>query len=137
MDAEHVKKMQAGRLKKPGQSKPFRIRPTRAVRRKCLFCCLNKAEEVRLCPSTDCDFYPYRLGHKRVSLKVVHKKCMDCIAGDRRRIDKCTINYCPTWLYRSGSRRQIAQQRATMPVEQGGVETMTVAGLLTHRLDVL
>ena len=37
--------------------------PIRAIRAKCLDCCANQAQEVRLCPCYDCPLYPYRMGH--------------------------------------------------------------------------
>ena len=37
--------------------------PMRAIRSKCLDCCLNSAAEVRMCPVRDCALYPYRFGH--------------------------------------------------------------------------
>ena len=37
--------------------------PIKAIRAKCLDCCLGQANEVKLCPVTDCSLYPYRLGH--------------------------------------------------------------------------
>lgn len=37
--------------------------PLKAIRAKCLDCCIGQANEVRLCPSKDCALWPYRLGH--------------------------------------------------------------------------
>lgn len=37
--------------------------PIRAIRAKCLDCMCGSAQEVRLCPVTDCSLYPYRMGH--------------------------------------------------------------------------
>ena len=37
--------------------------PIKAIRAKCLDCCCGQANEVKLCPITDCSLYPYRLGH--------------------------------------------------------------------------
>lgn len=37
--------------------------PMSAIRAKCLDCCCDSANEVRLCSSTDCPLHPYRLGH--------------------------------------------------------------------------
>ena len=38
--------------------------PLAAIRQYCLWCCLDQAKEVRLCPSAKCPFHPYRLGKK-------------------------------------------------------------------------
>lgn len=34
----------------------------RAIRAKCLDCCLGSTNEIKLCPSTECALYPFRLG---------------------------------------------------------------------------
>ena len=33
-----------------------------AIRAKCLDCCCNQANEVRLCPTQNCALWPFRLG---------------------------------------------------------------------------
>lgn len=38
------------------------LTPVKAIRAKCLDCMCGQANEVRLCPSTDCSLYPYRFG---------------------------------------------------------------------------
>ena len=38
--------------------------PIKAIRAKCLDCCCDSFQEVKLCPITDCPLYPYRLGHR-------------------------------------------------------------------------
>jgi hypothetical protein len=35
----------------------------KAIRNYCLWCMNGQANEVRICPSTDCIFYQYRFGH--------------------------------------------------------------------------
>ena len=39
------------------------LTPIKAIRAKCLDCSCGSAQEVRLCPMTECSLYPYRLGH--------------------------------------------------------------------------
>lgn len=39
------------------------LTPMKAIRAKCLDCCCGIAQEVKLCPITDCPLYPYRMGH--------------------------------------------------------------------------
>ena len=36
--------------------------PIKAIRAKCLDCCCDQQEEVKLCPATTCPLYPFRLG---------------------------------------------------------------------------
>lgn len=38
--------------------------PLRAIRAKCLDCCGGQPSEVRACPVTRCDLYPFRLGKR-------------------------------------------------------------------------
>ena len=38
------------------------VTPLKAIRLKCLDCSAGQAQEVRLCPVTDCALYPYRFG---------------------------------------------------------------------------
>jgi len=37
--------------------------PLRSIRAYCLGCCCESAHEVKACTFTDCELYPYRLGH--------------------------------------------------------------------------
>lgn len=34
----------------------------KAIREKCLDCCVNQPAEVRICHITDCSLWPYRMG---------------------------------------------------------------------------
>ena len=36
--------------------------PIKAIRAKCLDCCIGQREEVKLCPAKDCPLWPFRLG---------------------------------------------------------------------------
>ena len=38
------------------------LTPVKAIRKKCLDCCCDSANEVRACPVTTCPLYMYRLG---------------------------------------------------------------------------
>lgn len=38
------------------------ISPLKAIRKKCLDCCLSSVKEVKLCPCDDCPLYPFRFG---------------------------------------------------------------------------
>mgnify|MGYP004704642683 CR=1 FL=1 len=40
------------------------LTPIKSIRQKCLNCCCYQKQEVKLCPSTDCPLYPYRMGHR-------------------------------------------------------------------------
>ena len=36
--------------------------PIKAIRAKCLDCCYDQREEVKLCPAKDCPLWPFRMG---------------------------------------------------------------------------
>ena len=36
--------------------------PLKSIRAKCLDCCSDQAQEVRLCPSQTCPLWPFRMG---------------------------------------------------------------------------
>ena len=39
-----------------------KITPMKAIRMKCLDCCMDQVKEVRLCSAKDCPLHPFRLG---------------------------------------------------------------------------
>lgn len=41
-----------------------RIPRSKAIRLKCLDCCLGSANEVKLCEAKNCPLWNYRLGHE-------------------------------------------------------------------------
>ena len=43
--------------------------PVKAIRAKCLDCCCDQAEEVKMCPSENCPLYPFRLGKNPYRMK--------------------------------------------------------------------
>jgi hypothetical protein len=51
--------MSAEELSQLGHS---RVSPLRALRLKCLDCCNDSAQEVRLCAAVDCPSWPFRMG---------------------------------------------------------------------------
>lgn len=38
------------------------LSPLKAIRAKCLDCCCQQVNEVKLCECTDCPIHPYRFG---------------------------------------------------------------------------
>lgn len=48
--------------------------PIKAIRLFCLECCGGSSNEVKLCPSTTCSLYPFRLGKTRTSSRVRSQK---------------------------------------------------------------
>ena len=43
--------------------------PVKAIRAHCLDCCYDNANEVKLCPVTDCKLHPFRLGKNPYRVK--------------------------------------------------------------------
>lgn len=40
------------------------LTPLKAIRQRCLDCCCQQVNEVKLCTATDCPLYAYRFGHR-------------------------------------------------------------------------
>lgn len=62
------------------------LTPLKAIRGRCLWCCLGSRDEVRLCPSTKCNLWPFRLGHgtrgKGLSpTGAIVRYCLGCAGG--------------------------------------------------------
>ena len=72
-----------------------RVSPLRALRLKCLDCCNESAQEVRLCTAVDCASWPFRLGknpwrrkldpQERAALqaRLVHKGASESAAAQK------------------------------------------------------
>ena len=41
-----------------------RLTPVKAIREKCKDCSCNQLREIRECPITTCDLWPYRMGKR-------------------------------------------------------------------------
>lgn len=100
---------------------PDSLPPLRSVRRKCLDCCLELAEEVRACYIEQCSLWPFRLGsypedHQgpRSVLKPIRAKCLDC-AGDRAEVRRCIKKCCPLFPFRMGHNSRITRKGPTLP----------------------
>jgi len=81
------------------------LTPLKSIRKYCLWCCNQQTKEVRLCPKTDCPFYPFRMNKKTKNgslIKVIRQRCLDCGEGTAQAIKKCDFNDCPLFAYRLG-----------------------------------
>ena len=83
--------------------------PLKALRLKCLDCCLGQAHEVRLCPCKDCPHYASRFGRKPKNqmpkltvLKAIRARCLDCSAYEPSRVRECEFKKCALYPYRMG-----------------------------------
>ena len=110
--------------------------PRKAIRRKCLYCCLNSREEVNLCPVEACGFWPYRFGKKPARLRVIRQKCLEC-SGSAQNVKDCFAYWCPVFSYRFGKTLTAV---ARMPdvvargqINGGLADSMTVRAILAHK----
>ncbi len=97
--------------------------PLRAIRLKCLWCCLDQSKEVRLCPSENsCALWSYRFGKlptidKPSPLKAIRARCLDCVGMSPKEVAECKTN-CTLNAFRFGknpnysaAHRQRAKER--------------------------
>jgi len=83
----------------------MKLTPLKSVRKFCLCCMAEQANEIKLCPSEDCDFYPIRFnkGKKGYSvLKAIKRKCRDCGEGTAQAVKSCEFPDCQVYIYRQG-----------------------------------
>jgi hypothetical protein len=112
--------------------------PLKAVRRHCLSCCGDSANEVRLCPATACPLWPFRHGHRpnaddraaladrqlyplerslgatlpRTALKALRRRCLDCSSNRVGEVRSCKFTSCSLHPYRLGKNPNITRSEA-------------------------
>lgn len=112
------------------------LTPLRAIRERCLWCCLNSRLEVSLCPAKDCPLWPFRLGRgtKGQGLsptRAIQRYCLICaggadirgeIRGSTSKVVSCSGELrkdshhdgspCTLWSYRTAQARRQTKARA-------------------------
>lgn len=85
------------------------LTPKKAVRLHCLEC-VGSSRDVKSCgghhdlsTGEPCEFYPYRLGKGRPSVKLIRKFCLSCL-GTSNLVADCSSEACSLWPYRFGHR---------------------------------
>lgn len=63
--------------------------PVKAIRAKCLDCCVQQINEVRDCPAQDCPLWPFRLGKNPYRHKVARSYTPEQIEELRQRMRHC------------------------------------------------
>ncbi len=88
--------------------------PLQAIRKHCLWCCVEQPSEVRECRSSkSCALHPYRLGRMpgipgQSSLKAIRARCVDCVQGYAE-VVRCkqgpvfAFGPCSLWPFRHGN----------------------------------
>jgi hypothetical protein len=87
--------------------KTTKIRPLKATRKYCLWCCNDSKKEIKLCPSENCPLHSLRFGKNPLNksvLKAIRENCLDCI-GDfnpPQDVKLCSSTDCPLHPFRFG-----------------------------------
>lgn len=89
--------------------------PLRAIRQRCMDCAGHAYSAVRDCDRTQCELWPYRMGHrptepaKLTALKSIRRYCVDnCCCGSEKETRLCPQGpsgpgtTCSLYLYRFG-----------------------------------
>lgn len=63
--------------------------PVKAIRAKCLDCCGQQANEVKMCPAQDCPLYPFRLGKNPYRSSATRVYTPEQIEELRQRMKHC------------------------------------------------
>jgi len=84
-----------------------RLTPLKAIRKYCLWCCLENNTEVKQCPVTSCAIHPYRFGHRnqdaaKTPCKAIKAKCTDCSGFDAKERNNCKFSDCRLYEFRNG-----------------------------------
>lgn len=77
--------------------------PLKACRLKCLDCCLEQPNEVRLCGATACPLYPLRFAKSVQGIRpltAIVEKCRDCSPEEQPK--DCQLKSCALWAFRTG-----------------------------------
>jgi len=77
--------------------------PLKAIRTKCLTCCNDQSNEVKLCGATACPLYPLRFGKSVAGIRplnAIAQKCRDCSPDDQPK--DCQLESCDLWVFRTG-----------------------------------
>lgn len=87
-----------------------KLTPLKAIRAKCLGCCLGQRSEVQRCPAHRCALHPNRQGKKpkgatetQTPLRAIKACCLDCSGGSRAAVRNCDRDSCPLHPYRNGT----------------------------------
>lgn len=101
--------------------------PLKAIRRHCLWCANNQAQEVKLCPATGCPLHPYRSGkmpgiESPSPLGAIRKRCLDCVGGSFQDVSGCTTQSCTLHLFRFGKNPNYGEKmRSTARARMGSL----------------
>ena len=84
--------------------------PSRTIRAHCHYCVQSRSDsEVENCTGyivyatgKPCQFYEYRMGNKRSSVKVMRQFCLECQGGSKEAVKECETSDCLIHPFRFG-----------------------------------
>jgi len=82
--------------------------PGESVSKYCRTCVQGDRRAVKGCGGDkailgSCVFFPYRLGEKRISVRVFRQFCLQCMGKSREMVLECESFDCACWEYRMGT----------------------------------
>jgi hypothetical protein len=82
------------------------LTPRQAIHAHCIDC-VGSASAVNNCQGDElydhpCIFFPYRMGGRRPSVKLIRKFCLYCMGGNQKLVRECPSRTCPFLPYRMG-----------------------------------
>lgn len=90
------------------------LTPMKAIRKHCIWCCVDQAHEVRMCQSQrTCPLWQYRLGRmpkieNPSPLRAIRARCIDCVGGSVKDVSECHTE-CALNPYRFGKRVNVSE----------------------------
>ena len=91
------------------------LTPGQAIRKFCLQC-VGSPYEVKTCGGDKlltggvCNFYKYRMGKGRPSVKIIRQECLFCMGGSRKLVAECGLHNCPLHPFRMGKNPNYASK---------------------------
>lgn len=85
--------------------------PVRSIRKKCLSCMIESADQVNRCHLEKCPLWAYRFGKKPISnngkrlltsLKSIKSFCLECSSFNKAEVRSCDIQDCVLYPFRLG-----------------------------------
>jgi hypothetical protein len=75
------------------------LTPRKAIHANCIDC-VGSVSAVKDCQGDElydhpCIFFPYRMGNRRPSAKLIGKFCLYCMGGNKKLVHECPSKTCP------------------------------------------
>ena len=84
--------------------------PSKTIQAYCHYCVQSRSDSeienctghIVLATGKPCPFYEYRVGKKRVSVKVMRQFCLECQGGSKVAVKECSTDDCLIHSFRLG-----------------------------------